>query len=103
MLLLQKLTQLERLDSLIRRRGTGNCASLAKKIGVSERTIYNLLDDLRSIGAEINYCRERPSYYYVNEVKFRFTLILSEDDQEKLNGGFYLKEPFPQFFCGNLI
>ena len=60
----EQLQQLQRLDALIRRKATGNPLTLASKFGVSERTIYNLLDMLKSLGAEIGYSREMESYYY---------------------------------------
>ena len=60
----EQLQQLQRLDALIRRKATGTPVILAAKFGVSERTIYNLIDILRSLGAEIAYSREMESYYY---------------------------------------
>ena len=61
---------LDRLDDLIDRKGTESPTALAKRLKVSERTVYNLLDDLRDLGAEISYCRMRGSYYYENDFRF---------------------------------
>lgn len=59
-----KFRKLERLDALIRRRGTGSTNELARRLEVSERTIHHYLNDLRYLGAEIIFCSYRCSYYY---------------------------------------
>lgn len=64
--------RLEYLNSLIRKKATGSPQQLAKKLNVSERTIFEYVDILRSLGAEINYCRNRKSYYYSVDGTFDF-------------------------------
>lgn len=64
MKLIEQLNQLKRLDALIRRKGTGRPIDLARKFDVSERTIYNYLAVLKELGAEIEYCSIRGSYFY---------------------------------------
>lgn len=66
----EKVFMLDRLDDLIHRKGTGSPCALAKRLKVSERTVYNLLDILKAFGAEIDYCRERESYCYSNNFRF---------------------------------
>lgn len=61
----EKFRKLERLDALIRRRGTGSPTELAKRLKVSVRTLYNYVNDLRCLGAEIEFCLHRCTYYYV--------------------------------------
>jgi predicted DNA-binding transcriptional regulator YafY len=74
MKLLEQLQRLERLDQLIRLKATGCADCLAQRMNLSRRTIYNLLDILKILGAEINYCALRQSYYYVNDVYFNFAI-----------------------------
>lgn len=64
MTFLEHLTLLRRMDSLIRRKATGNYLQLSQKLGISKASIYRYLDDLRSLGAPIVYCRSRQSFYY---------------------------------------
>jgi predicted DNA-binding transcriptional regulator YafY len=66
------LNRLELLDKLIRTKSTGGPKSLAHKLGVSERTIYEYLDILKSLGAPIAYSKTRQSYFYTKEGKFNF-------------------------------
>ncbi len=103
--LFEQLRQLERLDQLIRMKATGSPKDLAGRMEVSERTIYNLIDSLRMFGAEVCYCRNRGSYYYENEIKFRFDFVLREEDVEKSKGGRSFLNFFDgvQNFCGGVI
>ncbi len=66
---------LARLDQLIRLRATGAPAMLAQRFEVSERTIYNLLNHLKDMGAPVQYCRDRQSYIYPDGSTFRFGLV----------------------------
>ena len=99
--LFERLRQLERLDQLIRMKATGSPSDLARRMDVSERTIHNLMNTLKLFGAEIHYCRIRCSYYYANEIKFRFDIVVEEDKMGKTKGGvsfFNFFDPM-QFFC----
>ncbi len=56
-----------RVDDLIKRKATGTPAAMAKKLGVSERTWYNLLEQLKlEYQFPIKYCRNRECYYYAD-------------------------------------
>ncbi len=43
MTFLEKIQIINRIDSLIRRKSTGNANELANKLGVSRRCVYNLI------------------------------------------------------------
>ena len=100
MKLMEQLNQLDRLDALIRRKATGRPKDLAERLAVSERTIYNLLEILRLLGAEIDFCRARGSYYYQNEIKFRFDLVVRGSEEKKMRGG-KKKNGKPKMSCCN--
>lgn len=68
---LETLHQLERLDQLIRLKTTGTPGALANRLGISERTVYHLLEGLKSLGAEIRFCRSSGSYCYENHFRLR--------------------------------
>ncbi len=61
----EKFRKLEHLDTLIRRRGAGSPAELARRLKVGVRTLHNYVNDLRCLGAEIDFCLHRSTYYYV--------------------------------------
>ncbi len=68
-------TRLELADFLISRRSTGRPSKLAKRLGISERTLYDFLEMMKDLGAPICYCKQSESYYYKEKgcfhVRFR--------------------------------
>lgn len=65
--------RLDQLNSLIRRKATGSPIQLAKKLRVSERTVFAYISILKNQGADIKYNRNRQSYYYSSDGTFDFT------------------------------
>ncbi len=57
----EQLNLLERLDGLIRRKATGKPTELARRLGICERKVYNLIGELKAIGVPIAYSNERES------------------------------------------
>ncbi len=64
---IEKSKMLERVDQLIRMKATGTAGELAKKLNQSRSSVYNTLDLLRDMGADIKYCESRKSYYYTTD------------------------------------
>ncbi|MCW3467988.1 HTH domain-containing protein [Chitinophaga sp. PC15] len=56
--------RLQTIDYLIRIKGTGKPAQLAKRLRISERTLYEFLKMMKELGAPIEYDRYKESYYY---------------------------------------
>ena len=69
MKLIDKLERLERMDKLIALKATGTPKEFAKKICVSESTLYELLKVVKELGGEIHYCRTTQSYTYISPVR----------------------------------
>jgi predicted transcriptional regulator len=59
---------LETLDALIKRQNTGNCQYLAKRLDISERSVFRLLNYLSVIVSrdrvKIQYDKKKNTYYY---------------------------------------
>lgn len=82
---IQKLKLIERIDSLISRKSTGTPLTLSQRIGVSERTLYNILGIMKKLGAPIFYCSGRNSYCYSEEVSFSYTFnVIEEQNQDEM-------------------
>ena len=64
------LNRLDRIDQLIRIKGTGTPAQLAGKLGLSERSMYEYIRLMKEFGAPVVYSRERQSYYYLYQGRF---------------------------------
>jgi predicted DNA-binding transcriptional regulator YafY len=80
------LHRLIRLDYLIHLKSTGTPANCANKIGISERSLYDYLKMLKEMGAPIKFSRNRGTYYYNEEGRFRVSFIsrLPEEQVENL-------------------
>lgn len=75
--------RLQTIDHLIRIKGTGTPAALAKRMRISERTLFEFLKMMRELGAPIEYDRYKESYFYAEKGGFnvRFSQqILNEVD-----------------------
>lgn len=80
-----RINRLDRIISLIRRRATGTPKAFACRLGCSERTLYNELEILRQYGAEIEYCTERKSFQFAEEISLCFYPVRQNGD--KVSGG----------------
>ena len=58
------LLQVRRLHEFIRTKSTGTPETLARRLDISRATVFRRLDDLKALGAEIEFCRSRMTYYY---------------------------------------
>lgn len=95
------LERLQRLHSLIVQECTGSPLELSRKLHISERSVYNLLDQLKDFKAEIVYDRSRKTYYYNNDFKLQIQLsfsVISNNELTEVLAGSYLfkkKEQLP--------
>lgn len=60
------LNRINRMNYLITLKSTGSPDEFSQRLNISKRQLYNDLEMLREIGAEIKYDRCRGSYYYEN-------------------------------------
>ncbi|HEY4287953.1 MAG TPA: HTH domain-containing protein [Puia sp.] len=67
--------RLNRIDHLIRIKGTGTPGQLAEKIGMSERSMYEYIRLMKEFGAPVVYSRSRKSYYYVEDGSFTIRFL----------------------------
>jgi len=58
------LERMHRIDRLIRLSATGSPNQLAVKLGISKRMVYKYLDEMKKLGAPIEYDKCRNSYIY---------------------------------------
>jgi hypothetical protein len=69
------IVRLSHLDQLIYLKSTGTPASLSRKIGLSERSIFDYLKLMKELGAPIHYSRARSSYYYRSGGRFNIRFV----------------------------
>lgn len=106
---MQSIKQIERLrkmHELIKIQKTGNPGRFARKIGVSESQLYNIIERLKTFGFPIGYSRKLQSYFYEDdcdlEVHFSVKLLTSGENIKILGGQKKCFTPM-QLECRNLI
>ena len=85
-----KIERIKRMHDLILFKRTGKPDQFARKMGLSQSMLYNLLKELKELGAPIAYCRYRESYQYMHPVEFRVGFIppsIAEQELRAVNGG----------------
>jgi transcriptional antiterminator len=60
----------KKLDSLILKSDTGTPRELAKKLGISVRSVYDYINHMKNCGAPISYSSQSQSYYYSEPGQF---------------------------------
>lgn len=81
---INQLLALERLCSRIKQGKTGSLNKLAQCLHMGERTLQRRLEDLRSLGAIIQYDKIQCTFYFANEFELSLT-ITAKDTQPGTN------------------
>ena len=67
---IEYIKRLERIESLIHRKATGRPRELANSLGVSERTVYRIIQDLTvHKNSKIEYSYPHNSYIFCEKVQ----------------------------------
>jgi len=61
---------LKRMDRMIRMKSTGAPGDFAGRLYLSERSLYNYISAMKSLGAPIRYSRTECSYVYDEAGRF---------------------------------
>lgn len=64
---LKQIEQLRKIHGLIKLEATGSPKMMAKNMHVSERQLYNLIDQLRTMDAPIRFNRRANTYFYAHD------------------------------------
>lgn len=93
---LKNLERLQQLHNLIDTETTGSPSELASKMNVSERLVYNLIEQLKDFEAAICYSRKSKTYYYCEdfqlEVNISVTVMSNNELTEIFAGSYFLQE-----------
>ena len=85
--LIDQIYRLQRINQLIRMKATGPPCQFSDRLGISERQLYRLLDELKSYGLPIEYSRAGQSYYYSRKVDFEVSFKVREKGKSRIYGG----------------
>lgn len=80
---IKNLERLQRLHLLIEQEATGTPKELAGLMHVSERLVYNLIEQFKDYDASICYDRSRRTYYYCDDFQFKVNISVSIVNNDK--------------------
>jgi hypothetical protein len=85
MSLLKYIERLRRMDTLISMMATGTPEEFAEKMGMKRSTLFESLQEMRTIGVDIKYSFIRQSYYYADNrrIKIRLENIIPDVKDSK--------------------
>ena len=69
---IKNLKRLERLHGLILSECTGSPYELSRRLGISERLVYHLVEQLKDFDAKIGYDSSRRTYFYDDRFDLEF-------------------------------
>lgn len=74
MSIIKYIERLQRMDSLISMRSTGNPDEFARKMRLRRSTLFQNLQELKEMGVDIKYSNTRQSYYYADGHRIKVEL-----------------------------
>lgn len=87
MKIFDELFLLQRIDYLIRTRSTGTPKTLGDRLGISECSVYRLIERLKGQGLPIAYDKHSRTYYYTESVKWNVEFIVGAEKIINIRGG----------------
>ncbi len=92
---IKNLERLQRLHLLIKAERTGSPRDISKKLSVSERMVYTLVDQLKSLDAVICYKRSSRTYVYREPFQLHINIsvfVINKNCVTKLYEGSYFEK-----------
>jgi predicted DNA-binding transcriptional regulator YafY len=78
MTLFEAIDRIDRIHRLIQMEATGNADEFAERIHLKKRHLYNIIEEFKSRGADIQYNREKLTYYYANEFDIQIKIVANQ-------------------------
>lgn len=77
---LESIERMQTLHYLIKNECSGTPYELALRLGFSRRQLYNVLGEIKNMGADIGYNKIKGTYYYKNgfDIELIFKVICAE-------------------------
>ncbi len=86
----EQLERFQQIIKLIKHERTGTPEEFASRLHIGKRRLYEHLDDIRDMGVQIDYSKQRSTYYFSNgnelELSYSFKLISDEKIKEIFGG-----------------
>jgi len=88
--IIEKTLKLESVHRAIKNKITGTPKEIAENLEISRAYLYNYIEDLKNIGAEVEYNRTSQHFFYKNEFDIKIVIekiLLNENEMGKTKGG----------------
>lgn len=96
---IKQIERIKRVDTHIKHKMTGDPEDFSKKLNISKRQLFRIIEELKDYGAPIEYDRSLRTFYYKDrnfKMKLNFTMqFISEQDKKEIYGGFVLANRLP--------
>lgn len=90
---IKNLERLQQLHELIDGENTGSPKEIAYKMKLSERLVFNLIEQLKDFQASICYSRKSRTYYYHDDFQLTVNVsvsVISNNELTEIFAGSYL-------------
>ena len=89
---IKNLERVQQLHEMIEMENTGSPKEISNKMNVSERLVYNLIEQLKDYQADICYSRRSKTYYYCNSFELKVNIsvaVISDNELTEIFAGSY--------------
>ena len=77
------INKLLRINTLVKLRATGSPKELAAKLGISERSVYEYIHNMKELGAPIAFSYYHNSYIYYIDGELVITFAINEVEKNE--------------------
>lgn len=101
----EQLERLKRMNRLIKEEHTGTPQEFAYYLGISERLLYKLIEEINDLGMDVKYSRIRNTFYYDTEYELEISYsfrVISPQKLKLINGG-NVKKTSLLFLCSEAM
>ena len=78
---IETIEMLMLLLKLIKKERTGTPDELKNRLSISRGTLYNIIDEFNSCGANIKYSRKFSTFYYDSDVVIEITFEIKDPNE----------------------
>lgn len=71
----EQIERLAKMNRLIKAEHSGNPEEFASQLGVCKSHLFNLIEEMKIMGAPIKYSRIRRTYYYDSDFEIRLSML----------------------------
>ncbi|MCP4762132.1 MAG: hypothetical protein GY870_10135 [archaeon] len=95
---IKQIERIQRINKHIYNEKSGRPDEFARRMGISKRQLYNIIEMLKDFDAPIRYDRNRETFFYDSDfnLDIRFSMrILTDQEDKSIFGGCFSKNLLP--------